>query len=121
MGHNTSRKGYDKLVERLNKFPLGAPPSDTLYQILNVMFSKEEAELVALLPIKPFTAKVAAKAWKKSIEESETILNELASRALLIDVEVNGNATYSLPPPMAGFFEFSLIYCSTYYKLTVLI
>jgi len=109
MGHNTSRKGYDKLVERLNKFPLGAPPSDTLYQILNVMFSKEEAELVALLPIKPFTAKVAAKAWKKSIEESETILNELASRALLIDVNVNGNATYALPPPMAGFFEFSLM------------
>jgi Fe-S-cluster-containing hydrogenase component 2 len=109
MGHNTARKGYEKLVDRLNKFPLGAPPSETLYKILNVMFSEEEALLVSKLPIKPFTAATASKAWKKSVEESSEILNELASRALLIDVEVNGNATYSLPPPMAGFFEFSLM------------
>jgi len=109
MGHNTAKKGYDKLVERLNKFPLGAPPSETLYKILNVMFSEEEAFLVSKLPIKPFTAKVASKAWGKSVEESSEILNELASRALLIDVEIDGNATYSLPPPMAGFFEFSMM------------
>jgi NAD-dependent dihydropyrimidine dehydrogenase PreA subunit len=109
MGHNTSKKGYDKLVKRLNKFPQGAPPSETLFKILNVMFSEEEALLVSKLPIKPFTAVTAAKAWKKTVEESSVILNELASRALLIDVEVNGNATYSLPPPMAGFFEFSLM------------
>lgn len=109
MGHNTAKKGYDKLVKRLNKFPQGAPPSETLYKILNVMFSEEEALLVSKLPIKPFTAEIAAKAWKKTVEESSEILNELASRALLIDVEVNGNATYSLPPPMAGFFEFSMM------------
>lgn len=109
MGHNTVRKGYDKLVKRLNKFPQGAPPSESLYKILNVMFSEEEALLVSKLPIKPFTAKVAAKAWKKSEQESSIILNELASRALLIDVEVDGQSRYSLPPPMAGFFEFSMM------------
>ncbi len=109
MGHNTTRNGYEKLVKRLNKFPLGAPPTETLYKILNVMFSKEEALLVSQLPIRPFTAKVAAKAWKKSVEESAEILNELASRALLIDVNVDGEPTYALPPPMAGFFEFSLM------------
>ena len=52
MGHNTARKGYDQLINRLNKFPLGAPPSETLYKILNVMFSEEEAKLVSVLPIK---------------------------------------------------------------------
>ncbi|MBU1020616.1 MAG: 4Fe-4S binding protein [Firmicutes bacterium] len=109
MGHNTTKSGYDKLVKRLNKFPLGAPPSESLYQILNVMFSEEEARLVSLLPIKPFKASVAAKAWNQSEEEARVILNELASRAILIDVEVDGNATYALPPPMAGFFEFSLM------------
>jgi len=109
MGHNTARKGYEKLVERLNKFPLGAPPSETLYKILNVMFSEEEAKLVALLPIKPFSAEVAAKAWKKSIAESREILDELASRALLIDINIDGSSTYAMPPPMAGFFEFSLM------------
>lgn len=109
MGHNTARKGYDKLIKRLNKFPQGAPPSETLYKILNVMFSEEEAKLVSLLPLKPFGVNTASKAWKKSIEESQKVLDELASRALLIDIEVDGTQTYSLPPPMAGFFEFSLM------------
>jgi len=109
MGHNTSRSGYEKLVDRLNKFPQGVPPSETLYEILRLLFSEEEAKLVALLPIKPFTIKTAAKAWKKSYEETSEVLNELASRALLVDVERNGNQTFSLPPPMAGFFEFSMM------------
>ena len=109
MGHNTSRVGYNKLVDRLNKFPLGAPPSETLYKILNVMFSKEEAKLVSLLPIKPFTVKTASKAWKKQEDESKKILDELASRALLIDIEMDGKTSYSMPPPMARFFEFSLM------------
>ncbi len=65
MGHNTSKSGYEKLVKRLNKFPQGVPPSSTLYEILRLLFSEEEAQLVSLLPIKPFNAKTAAKAWKK--------------------------------------------------------
>jgi NAD-dependent dihydropyrimidine dehydrogenase PreA subunit len=109
MGHNTSRSGYEKLVERLNKFPQGVPPSSTLYEILRLLFSEEEATLVSLLPIKPFNAKTAAKAWKMTEEEASEILNELASRALLVDVERDGNQTFSLPPPMAGFFEFSMM------------
>lgn len=109
MGHHTSRDGYEKLVERLNKFPQGVPPSETLFKILSVLFSEEEAQLVSLLPIKPFTVKTAAKAWKKTEAESSVILNELASRALLVDVEKEGNQTFSLPPPMAGFFEFSMM------------
>ena len=47
--------------------------------------------------------------WNKSISETEQILNELASRALLVDIEKNGTTVYALPPPMAGFFEFSLM------------
>jgi formate hydrogenlyase subunit 6/NADH:ubiquinone oxidoreductase subunit I len=109
MGHNTSRSGYEKLVERLNKFPQGVPPSDTLYEILKLLFSEEEAKLVSLLPIKPFTIKTAAKAWRKTEDEASIVLNELASRALLVDVERDGNQTFSLPPPMAGFFEFSMM------------
>lgn len=109
MGHNTVRGNYEKLVKRLNKFPQGVPPSETLYEILRLLFSEDEAKLVALLPIKPFTIKTAAKAWKKDVEETSVILNELASRALLVDVERDGNQTFSLPPPMAGFFEFSMM------------
>ncbi len=109
MGHNTLKTGYEDLVKRLNKFPQGVPPSETLYEILRLLFSEEEAKLVSLLPIKPFTTKTAAKAWGKTEEESRIVLETLASRALLVDVERDGNQTFSLPPPMAGFFEFSMM------------
>ena len=109
MAHHTAKNGYVNLVERINKFPLGAPASETLYKILSLLFSPKEAELVALLPIKPFTVQSAARVWKKNENEARKILENLASRALLLDMESNEETMYVLPPPMAGFFEFTLM------------
>lgn len=110
MAHHTLRAGYESLVTRLNRLPQGAPPSDTLYAILELLFSPQEAGLVALLPIRPFTAQHAAKNWKMSLVEAQKILDELANRAILLDMQAPDGAThYVLPPPMAGFFEFSLM------------
>ena len=55
MAHLTARSGYESLVDRLNRAPQGAPPSELLYAVLKMLFSEKEAGLVALLPIKPFT------------------------------------------------------------------
>lgn len=109
MTHHTSQSSYAQLVDRLNRFPQGAPPSELLYDILKMLFSEREAELVALVPIKPFTAKKASQIWKMDLASAQKILDELASRAILIDVEQNGQSVYVLPPPMAGFFEFSMM------------
>jgi len=109
MGHHNLISGYDRLVERLNRFPQGAPPSELLTKILNILFREQEAELIAMMPIKPFSVSKAAKIWNMAIPAAEKILNELAGRALLVDVENNGETHYTLPPPMAGFFEFSMM------------
>lgn len=109
MSHITLKSGYTELVDRLNRFPQGAPPSETLYKILSILFSEREAELVALLPIKPFTAEKASRVWDMDLTETCKVLDELASRAILVDVEWEGKTTYTLPPPMAGFFEFSMM------------
>jgi len=106
MSHTTLKSGYERLVDRLNRFPQGAPPSDTLYKILQILFSEREAELVAQLPIKPFTAETAARAWKMDLVSAQNVLDTLSSRAILVDIEQDGKSTYTLPPPMAGFFEF---------------
>ena len=88
MSHTTLRSGYEHLVDRLNRFPQGAPPSDTLYKILAILFSEREAELVALLPIKPFTAEKASPVWKMDLTAgAEGAGRTLASRAILVDVE----------------------------------
>jgi ferredoxin len=109
MSHMTLKNSYSRLAERLNRFPQGAPVSDLLFQILGILFSEKEAGLVSLLPIKPFTAKKASQIWKYSLAESQKILDTLADQAILVDIEQNGRTVYSLPPPMAGFFEFSLM------------
>lgn len=109
MAHQTARTGYEKLVKRLNRFPQGAPPSGLLYEILKMLMTEKEAALLALVPIKPFTAKTAAKAWKTGLAEAQRSLDALAGRALLIDAQGRKNRYYVLPPPMAGFFEFSMM------------
>lgn len=109
MAHVTLKSGYTELVDRLNRFPQGAPPSDTLYKILAILFSEREAEIVAQLPIKPFTAPQASRILKLDLAETRRVLEELAGRAILVDTEREGETTYVLPPPMAGFFEFSMM------------
>jgi len=109
MAHATTRGAYRQLADRLNRFPQGAPPSDLLYRILQMLFSEREAALVAQLPIRPFDAKKAARTWGMGEAEARGVLDGLASRAILMDMESPGGTVYVLPPPMAGFFEFSMM------------
>lgn len=109
MSHITAKNAYKSLEERINKFPQGAPPSKTLYQILSILFTEEEARLVAKLPIKAFRVKTAANIWNVSQSEAYKILDNLAKKALILDIEDDKGKKYILPPPMAGFFEFSMM------------
>jgi len=109
MAHQNLKTAYQRLVERINLFPQGAPPSELLYGILRMLFSERDAELVSLLPIRPFDARKAAMVWNVGEKQAEGILDGLADRGILLDIEQNGNRIYIMPPPMAGFFEFSLM------------
>ncbi len=109
MAHRTIKPAYSRLTERLNRFPQGAPPSQLLFKILKLLFSEKEAELVSLLPIKPFSVRTAGRIWKMDLAGAQRVLDELAGRAILVDIEQNGESVYALPPPMAGFFEFSMM------------
>lgn len=109
MSHHSVKSAYRNLQERLNRFPQGAPPSATLYKILQILFSEDEAQLVAMLPIKPFSAADAANIWKVSHSQARQTLEKLAGRAILVDADFEGTTKYTLPPPMAGFFEFSIM------------
>ena len=74
MGHLTTRDAYRNLGERINWFTQGAPASETLYKILQVLYSEKEAKWVALLPVRPFTIKKAAKIWGTSEYKAEKLL-----------------------------------------------
>jgi Na+-translocating ferredoxin:NAD+ oxidoreductase RNF subunit RnfB len=109
MSHVTLRQSYKNLSDRLNLFPQGAPPTEMLFKLLQVLFTEEEAALVALLPLKPFTAAAAARNWKQPEGKALATLENLASRGMLVDLERGDERFFVLPPPMAGFFEFSMM------------
>jgi Pyruvate/2-oxoacid:ferredoxin oxidoreductase delta subunit len=120
MSHHTAREAYQKLTERINRFPQGAPPTELLFRILEVLFTPAEAELVALLPMKPFTAAAAARLWKKPETEARNLLEALASRGMMLDIETRHGQTFVMPPPMAGFFEFSMMRVGNQYDQKLL-
>lgn len=110
MSHHTQREAYGALVDRLNRFPQGAPPSDTLYQILSVLVNKDEAAQLSTLPIRPFTAARAAKLLHMTKAEAAKTLDHLCDKAMLLDIVKDGEETrYIMSPPMAGFLEFALM------------
>jgi ferredoxin len=109
MAHHTVKTAYLDLYERLNKLPQGAPYSETLFKIFEMLFSEKEARLVAQMPIRPFGVNEAATIWEISVPAAQETLDELSGRALLVDLLQEGEHQYVLPPPMAGFFEFSLM------------
>ncbi|MDY2626963.1 MAG: 4Fe-4S dicluster domain-containing protein [Lachnospiraceae bacterium] len=109
MGHLTTKDAYKNLEERINWFTQGAPPSDTLYRILQVLYTEKEAKWVAKLPVRPFSLKKAAKVWGTTEAKAEKLLDHLCEKALLVDSWHNGERHFVMPPPMAGFIEFALM------------
>ena len=81
MGHHTIKNGYQTFADRLNLLPQGAPQTKALYPLLEALVSEKEAEVLSLLPVRPFSIEKAAKALKKSPLETEKILTDLASKA----------------------------------------
>jgi ferredoxin len=120
MAHVTLKQSYKSLSDRLNLFPQGAPPTELLFRILQVLFTEEEAALVALLPVRPFTVAAAARNWKQTEAEALAVLESLASRGMLLDMELEDGRFFVLPPPMAGFFEFSMMRLSNGYDQKLL-
>ncbi|MCI9570125.1 MAG: 4Fe-4S dicluster domain-containing protein [Lachnospiraceae bacterium] len=109
MGHITTKDAYKSLEERINWFTQGAPASETFYNILQVLFSEKEARIMAVLPVRPFTIKRAARIWNTTEAKAEKVLDQLCEKALLVDSEHNGVRKFVIPPPMAGFIEFALM------------
>ena len=64
---------------------------------------------MALLPVRPFTIKKAAKIWGTSEYKAEKLLDHLCGKALLVDSWDKGVRKFVMPPPMAGFIEFALM------------
>src|SRR5512136_1114179 len=108
MGHLTP-KTYHQLQRRLDQPAPGAPASETLRRILEVLFTEEEAQVVSVLPINTFTLEEAVKILKKPPADTKAVLDVLCDKGILFDFATGATQAYLMAPTMAGFFEFSLM------------
>lgn len=109
MGHLAAKQAYEKLRAKLDRFPVGAPGKTTIYEILRMVCSPEEAELLARIPWRFCTLRELSRRLGIPAAELEPRLNRLADRGLVFDIKLGGKMRYVLTPTVVGFFEFSMM------------
>ncbi|MFH1537464.1 MAG: 4Fe-4S binding protein [bacterium] len=102
---------YHQLQHRLDRYPVGAPESKELYEILRILYSEEEAALAARMPMAPKTLKELIRVTRLEPVLLKIMLEGMAGKGLVMDIEhpATGETYYMLSPTVVGFFEFSLM------------
>jgi NAD-dependent dihydropyrimidine dehydrogenase PreA subunit len=118
MGHlQFLREEYRDLVHRLEAGPVGLPePKDERaragwQEILEILYSPEDAALAARLPVRPATLEQIAARLGGPADDLRPRLEAMAERGLVMDLvhPQTGETRYVLAPPVVGFFEFSMM------------
>ena len=109
MGHLAGKQTYKKLQERLDKMPVGAQGRKTIYEILKIIFTPEEAELASQMQFSPQSLSKIAKRLKMSPDSLRPRLEAMADRGMLVDMQLGGEMRYMLAPTMVGVFEFTMM------------
>ena len=109
MGHLSAKNEYQKLQRQLNRLPVGAPGEGTIFEILGILFTPEEAELVSRMPIRLSTLKDIARKVGQDPEGVKARLETLADKGLVFDLPLRGQTRYIANPTVVGFFEFSMM------------
>jgi NAD-dependent dihydropyrimidine dehydrogenase PreA subunit len=121
MGHlGRLKEQYRDLADRLQAGPVAFPePTDPgawqgWREILEILFTPEEAALAARLPVRPMPLERLAE--RLGIPEAELgpRLDAMCDKGLAMDLVSprNGRTSYLLSPPVVGFFEYSLMRAS---------
>ena len=110
MGHLLANPdlAYQRLQQRLDRMPTGAPDSAVFQQILRLLFTEEEAQIAAAMPTVCSMA-VLAKRTGSTVEELDPKVDAMAAKGLVLDLENKGERYVALAPVVIGFFEFTFM------------
>lgn len=110
MGHHIDGKSsIVPLIDRLNKYPIGLPDTETLRRILAILFSEDDAYVASRFPLTEATLKELVKATGWERERLAKQLEAMAEKGLVMDTTYGGKTYYLLMPGLIGFFEFSFM------------
>lgn len=118
MGHLPHiKEEYRRLVDRLGAGTIGLPePGDEdarrgWQEILEILYSPEDAELASRLPVLPAPLPEISRRVGIAASDLKARLDAMADKGLVLDLpDPKGDETlYLLSPPVVGFFEFSMM------------
>jgi formate hydrogenlyase subunit 6/NADH:ubiquinone oxidoreductase subunit I len=110
MGHlHQERKTIIPLIDRLNRYPIGLPDSETLRQILSLLFSEEEALVASRFPLREATLPELTRATGYPRQRLEPVLERMANKGLIMDLVYGDKTYYLLLPGLIGFFELTFM------------
>ena len=118
MGHlRHMKEEYRALVRRLEAGQVALPePKDPhawkgWRDILEILYTPEEAELASKLPVVPTDLGDLATRLGVKAQDLKPRLDAMCDKGLVLDLAHpnSGRTTYLLSPPVVGFFEFSMM------------
>ncbi len=109
MGHLAKSKAHRVLREQLDRYPLGAPGEALILEILETIYTQDEAQLAASLPLGFSTLTQLSRKLKTPSSTLKRRLDAMADKGLVLDLEIGGVTRYALPPTLVGLFEFSMM------------
>jgi ferredoxin len=118
MGHlGRLKQEYRELADRLQAGSVAFPePTDPAswkgwQEILEILYTPEEAALAAQLPVRPISLEKLSKRVGIPAEVLQARLEPMCDKGVVMDLvhPLTGKASYLLSPPVVGFFEYSLM------------
>ncbi len=98
---------YHRLQQRLDRMPTGAPDSPVFQQILRLLFTEQEAELAAKMPTLCSMPTLSRRTV--SAGRVEPMVDRMAAKGLVVDLEHHGERRIILAPVVIGFFEYTFM------------
>jgi NAD-dependent dihydropyrimidine dehydrogenase PreA subunit len=118
MGHlGHLKEQYRDLVRRLAANPVSLPEPEEeraragFREILEIMYTPEEAAIAARLPTVPTDLATLSKRLALAPEVLKSQLDAMCDKGVVVDLvsRRTGETRYLLSPPVVGFFEFSMM------------
>ena len=98
-----NRETYRKLRDKLSMAPSGVPEGDRFLDILEILFTPEEARLALVIPFMPASLPDIAEASRIEKTRVEELLTDMASKGIVYAFKLKGEAMFLL-------FGFETIY-----------
>ena len=98
-------KAHKDLAKRMNKLGIRALLNDKYFEILTLLFTEEEAEILSKTPIAPATAEKIAKRAGRPVEQVRAVLDNVVKKGLITGGDRDGVIKYMVLPFMPGLFE----------------